>query len=115
MIPYKTTRGKEAMARLNIYEGVPPPYQKVKLQVIPGALTVIRLKPHRKFTRLGDLAAKFGWAHGPLLAKLETKRKVAGKAYYKAKLTKQKVAVAKVAAKAEKVQEINQQLAKFGF
>lgn len=38
MIPHKTKRGAAALARLKVYEGVPPPYDKVKRMVIPDAL-----------------------------------------------------------------------------
>ena len=38
MIPHKTKRGAAALARLKVYEGVPPPYDKIKRMVIPDAL-----------------------------------------------------------------------------
>lgn len=38
MIPHKTKRGAAALARLKAYEGVPPPYDKMKRVVIPDAL-----------------------------------------------------------------------------
>lgn len=38
MIPHKTKRGEAALARLKVYEGVPPPYDKMKRMVIPDAL-----------------------------------------------------------------------------
>ena len=38
MIPHKTKRGAAALARLKAYEGVPPPYDKMKRMVIPDAL-----------------------------------------------------------------------------
>merc|ERR1712079_489609 len=48
MVPHKTERGKEAMKRLQTFEGVPPPYDKKKRMVVPSALKVLRLKPGRK-------------------------------------------------------------------
>ena len=48
MIPHKTERGKDALKRLQTFEGVPPPYDKKKRMVIPAALKVLRLKPGRK-------------------------------------------------------------------
>merc|ERR1711992_109254 len=33
MIPHKTTRGMEALNRLKVFEGVPPPYDKTKRMV----------------------------------------------------------------------------------
>ena len=115
MIPYKTTRGKIALRRVKIYEGVPPRYQKVKKLVIPGALTVLRLKPGRKFTRVGDLAQKFGWKYGSLVAKLEEKRKIASKADYTKKTTKQREVAKNVVAKAAQLKDINAKLAKLGY
>ena len=48
MIPHKTKRGAEALNRLKVYEGIPPPYDKKKRMVVPCALRVLRLKPGRK-------------------------------------------------------------------
>ncbi|RVW23117.1 60S ribosomal protein L13a-4 [Vitis vinifera] len=44
MIPHKTKRGAAALARLKAYEGIPPPYDKMKRMVIPDALKVLRLQ-----------------------------------------------------------------------
>merc|ERR1711871_336251 len=54
MIPHKTARGAAALDRLKTFEGIPHPYDKMKRLCIPAALKVIHLKPHRKFTVLGD-------------------------------------------------------------
>ena len=48
MIPHKGERGKDALKRLQCFEGVPPPYDRKKKMVIPQALKVLRLKPGRK-------------------------------------------------------------------
>ena len=48
MIPHKSERGKDALKRLQTFEGIPPPYDKKKKMVIPSALKVLRLKPGRK-------------------------------------------------------------------
>lgn len=48
MLPHKTERGKQALRRLKAYEGIPPPYDRRKRVVVPGALRVICLKPGRK-------------------------------------------------------------------
>merc|ERR1711976_96191 len=56
MIPHKSERGKDAMKRLQTFEGVPPPYDKKKRMVVPSALKVLRLKPGRKFCSLGRLS-----------------------------------------------------------
>lgn len=48
MLPHKTERGKQALRNLKAYEGIPPPYDRRKRVVVPGALRVICLKPGRK-------------------------------------------------------------------
>lgn len=48
MLPHKTARGKEALERLKVFEGIPPPYDKKKRMVVPSALKVLRLNPARK-------------------------------------------------------------------
>merc|ERR1712112_310634 len=53
MTPHKSERGKDALKRLQTFEGVPPPYDKKKLMVIPSALKVLRLKHGRRFCSRG--------------------------------------------------------------
>lgn len=48
MIPHKTERGKQALRHLKCYEGCPPPYDRRKRLVVPGAMRVMCLKPGRK-------------------------------------------------------------------
>lgn len=48
MIPHKTQRGKDALRRLKVYEGCPPPYDRRKRLVVPGAMRIMCLKPGRK-------------------------------------------------------------------
>lgn len=89
MVPHKLTKGKLAMARLKIFEGIPHPYDKMNRVVMPKALKYIQLKPHRKFCRLGDLASCVGWHHDDLIKRLEAKRIVkAGVRYKKHKMKK---------------------------
>ena len=45
MIPHKTKRGAAALARMKVFEGVPPPYDKVKRMVIPDALKFVPFYP----------------------------------------------------------------------
>jgi len=85
MIPHKTARGAAALERMKVYEGVPHPFNKVKRVVVPAALKTLRLKPGRRFCKLGDLAHQVGWKHQTLVASLEAKRKVASAAYYSTK------------------------------
>lgn len=55
MLPHKIQRGAEALARLKVFEGVPPEYVEVKRVVVPSALRVTGLKPGRAFANLGKL------------------------------------------------------------
>lgn len=113
MLPHKTERGQQALARLKVYEGIPNPFDKLKRVVVPSALRILRLKPGRKFCRLGDLASHVGWQHNDLILKLEAKRKTRSAAYYKLKkasnvlrakaIENTKAAVAKVAQPLQKL------------
>merc|ERR1712165_329449 len=85
MVAHKTERGKDALKRLQTFEGVPPPYDKKKKMVIPSALKVLRLKQNRKFCSLGRLSHEVGWKYQDIVATLEAKRKVKGEAFYKGK------------------------------
>ena len=60
MIPHKTKRGMEALNRLKVFEGVPPPYDKKKRMVVPSALRVIKLKPGRKVSAFIHILKLFG-------------------------------------------------------
>jgi len=85
MVNQKTARGQAALGRLSTFEGTPHPYDKMKRQVVPAALKVLRLKPTRKFTVLGELADSVGWKHKDLVGRLEEKRKVKAAAFYERK------------------------------
>ncbi|ODV83944.1 hypothetical protein CANARDRAFT_202097 [[Candida] arabinofermentans NRRL YB-2248] len=96
MMPHKTARGKAAMERLKVFEGVPPPYDKKKRVVVPQALRVLRLKPGRKYTTVGKLSSAVGWKYESIVDSLEEKRKVRSAEYYsKKKALTKKVAAAK--------------------
>jgi len=85
MLPHKTQRGSEALARLKVFDGVPPPYDKMKRMVVPDALRITRLAPDRKYCVLGRLSHEVGWKYQDVLARLEAKRKVTSAAYYQRK------------------------------
>merc|ERR1712010_360333 len=97
MTPHKTERGKDALKRLQTFEGVPPPYDKKKKMVIPSALKVLRLKPGRKFCSLGRLSHDVGWKYQDVIETLEAKRKVKAQDYHNRTVVK-----AKLKAEAEK-------------
>ena len=87
MLPHKLHRGKEALERLKVFEGIPPPYDKMKRLVVPSALRVLRLKPRRKYCRLGRLSQEVGWKYQNVVATLEKRSKLKSSVYYKRKNT----------------------------
>lgn len=109
MVHQKTERGQEALTRLSTFDGIPAPYDKQKRMVVPAALRVVRLKPEREFTVMGELASSVGWKHKDLLVRLEAKRKAEGKEFYeakKAKMALRKKAEAECAGELAKVNEV---------
>merc|ERR1712025_479182 len=91
MLPHKTPRGKEALDRLKVFEGIPPPYDKKKRMVVPSALRVIKMHPSRKYCSLDRLAHEVGWKYHGVVATLEAKRKVKSEEYYKRKKADKKL------------------------
>jgi large subunit ribosomal protein L13Ae len=85
MVPHKTKRGAAALERMRTFEGVPPPYDKVKRMVVPEALKVLRLQHGHKYCKLGDLSAAVGWKHQEAVKELEEVRKVRSHEYFDAK------------------------------
>eukprot|EP00930_Biecheleria_cincta_P070359 TRINITY_DN579_c0_g1_i2.p1 TRINITY_DN579_c0_g1~~TRINITY_DN579_c0_g1_i2.p1 ORF type:complete len:225 (+),score=44.92 TRINITY_DN579_c0_g1_i2:64-675(+) len=90
MVPHKTARGGAAMDRLKTFEGIPHPFDRKKRMVVPSCLKVLRLRPERRFCRLGDLSTEYGWKHGSLIERLESQRKVKSEAFYKKKTASKK-------------------------
>merc|ERR1712151_1145785 len=90
MVPHKTPRGAAALDRLKCFEGIPHPFDRKKRMVIPAALKVLRLKPERRFCKLGDLSKEFGWKHQELINRLEGQRKVKSEAFHKKKVAAQR-------------------------
>merc|ERR1712032_1090075 len=108
MVPHKTPRGAAALDRLRSFEGIPHPYDRKRRMVIPHALKVLRIRPERRFCRLGELSSQVGWKHDDLVQRLESQRKVKSAAYF----TKKKAAKAATAAatKKTKVSKEDQQV-----
>lgn len=115
MVHQKTARGQEALTRLSTFEGIPAPYDKTKRVVVPAALRVMRLKPGRDYTVIGELAHSVGWKHRDLLKRLESKRKADAKEFYEKK--KEKAALRKKAeeAAASELAKVNEVLANAGY
>ncbi|EGD77624.1 ribosomal protein L13Ae [Salpingoeca rosetta] len=113
MLPHKKAKGAAALGRLKCFEGVPPPYDKVKRVVVPGALRVLRLRPDRKFCTVGRLSHEMGWKYKDIVEKLEAKRSMRAKEYYTAK--KKAVAARAKVMQSEAVAKCNATLAKLGY
>ncbi|KAL1826141.1 hypothetical protein DCAR_0314331 [Daucus carota subsp. sativus] len=103
MIPHKIKRGANALARLKVYEGVPPPYDKMKRMVIPDALKVLRLQAGHKYCLLGQLSAEVGWNYYDTIKELEAKRKERAQVAYEKKKQLNKLRVKAEAAADEKL------------
>jgi len=113
MTPHKTSRGKAALQRLKVFEGVPYPYDQRKRMVVPSALRVLRLRPVRKFCVLGELSSQVGWNRSGIVASLEAKRLAKSERFFQNK--QKKVAARKAALGDKKVAAVSQELAKHGF
>jgi large subunit ribosomal protein L13Ae len=113
MVPHKTTRGANAMARLATFEGIPPPYDTKKRVAVPEAVKAIRMMPGRNFTVIGALAKEVGWGKGELVAKLEAQRKIKEQAYYAEKKAK-KIAADKATGSAD-LSSVNSVLSEHGY
>ena len=113
MLPHKTPKGSAALGRLKVFDGIPFPYDQKKRVVVPDALKVLRLKSHRKFCVLGELAQKIGWTKKDLVTRLEEKRKVKSQKFWE--LKQKKLQARKQAGSNKDVQKFNEELAKFGF
>jgi len=115
MVHQKTARGQEALKRISTFDGIPVPYDKQKRVVVPAALRVMRLKPGRDYTVVGDLAHSVGWKHRELLKRLEAKRKADAKDFYEKK--KEKVALRRKAeeAAAGDLAKVNEALSAAGY
>jgi len=104
MIPHKTERGKAALKRLKVFEGVPPPYDKKKRVVVPQAMRIMCLRGGRKYCYLGRLSTEVGWKYAKVVHTLENKRRMKNAIREKKRCVKRKltrIAGEKVAAKAE--------------
>ncbi len=82
MLPHKTGRGKVALERLKLFEGIPYPYSHKKRTVVPKALKSIRLLKTRKHCKLGELSTKVGWNKAELIERLEAKREERAQQYW---------------------------------
>jgi len=115
MVNHKTARGQSAIGRLSTFEGIPHPYDKMKRQVIPAALRVIRLKSTRRYTKMGDLANNVGWKHQALVGSLEDKRKAKADIYFQKKKAAAALKEKAEAAAAGDLTKVNEVLSLSGY
>merc|ERR1712098_469051 len=115
MIPHKTTRGEKALSRLKVFEGVPPPYDKMKKVIVPDAYRITRLRPGRRYCVLGDLSKLVGWKHAHVVQKLENKRKVKAVSFYRRKKALNHVRTLAVKNAQQKLSTLNPLLASYGY
>ena len=114
MLPRKTAKGEAAIKRLKVFEGIPYPWDHKKRMIIPQALKVLRLQAHRKWCILGDLAREScGWGKADVVARLEERRKAKSQKFYAAKQAKVKARTQ--AGKSKAVQQLKNELSKFGY
>lgn len=114
MVPHKTARGAAALERLKVYEGMPPPFDHKKKQVIPAALRVLRLKPGRKFATLKRISTEVGWKYEAVVDKLEEKRKVKQLAYHERKVAATKKRAAAITAAGSGLKDLDAKLQPYG-
>jgi len=93
MTPHKSSKGKAALGRLKVFEGIPFPYDQKKRMCVPECLKCVRIKAHRSTCLLGDLSSHYGWTKRDIVATLEEKRKAKSEKFY---LAKQKKAKARI-------------------
>jgi large subunit ribosomal protein L13Ae len=70
MIPYKKYKGRIAMQRLVIHDGIPQELINVPRFKVQEALYEYHSKPNSKFTLLGELLHKFSWKHRDMTKKV---------------------------------------------
>ncbi|XP_062510361.1 large ribosomal subunit protein uL13-like [Corticium candelabrum] len=114
MIPHKTKRGTEALNRLKVFDGIPPPYDKQKRMVVPAALKVLKLRPGRRFCDLGRLSHEVGWKYQDVVTTLEEKRKAKAKVYWENKKRLEKLKQQALQQEAQKLKPIDQVLEQYG-
>lgn len=113
MLPHKSPRGADALGKLKVFEGIPFPYDMKKRMVIPDALKTLRLKSHRNYCSLSELASVTGWTKASTIETLEEKRKVKSAAFHERK--QKKIDARAKAAGDKSVAAFNTELAKLGF
>ena len=115
MVPHKTARGSAALDRIKLFEGVPPPYDRMKRMVVPSALRVLKLKPGRKYCTIKRVSHEVGWKYNDVVANLEEKRKVKSKAFYERKKAIANVRSKAVSSKTSELAAVQEKIAALGY
>ena len=87
MLPHKTKRGTSALYNLKVYDGEPLFYVKTKKLIVPTALRIIKLKPGRIYSKLGDISDGIGWTKKSLIDRFDDFKGKKNKLYYHHKIT----------------------------
>jgi len=115
MLPHKEQRGRAALDRLKVFEGIPYPYDQRRRMVVPEALKVLRLKSFRDSCTLNELCSMVGWTKRDTVAALEAKRKVKSQKFFENKNKKVAARRALISGNHKQLATVNAELAKFGF
>merc|ERR1739848_876656 len=115
MLPNKTGRGQKAYARLNTYDGCPPPFNTTKKFKIPSALKVVRSRPGRKIASIGRLCSEVGWQYGEIVGRLEAKRVANAQVWFEGKQKKLALRASAEKAASSKTASIDKELAAMGY
>lgn len=115
MVPHKSRRGKLALARLKVFEGVPPPYDKQKRVCVPSAMKILCLRSDRRYCQVGRVASEVGWKYEGVVSSLEAKRKIKSRLHYNHKVRLQKLRVKATQKVAKGIAKQNAIIKKFGF
>ncbi|KAK1348110.1 ribosomal protein L13 [Hamiltosporidium tvaerminnensis] len=68
MVQYQIKKGKNALSRLTIFEGIPQDLIDTEFMMCPKAMRGVgRTFPDKKFCSFGQLCSRIGWKHGKLL------------------------------------------------
>ncbi|XP_055587219.1 60S ribosomal protein L13a [Uranotaenia lowii] len=115
MVPHKTKRGANALRRLKLYEGMPPPYDKQKKLCVPIAMRQLCLRPDRKYCDVGRVAHEVGWKYRDVVANLEAKRKIKARLTYLHKKKLKKLTWRARSSVADKIKDQNTVLESYGY
>ncbi|XP_053665633.1 60S ribosomal protein L13a [Anopheles marshallii] len=115
MVPHKTKRGQNALRRLKVYEGIPPPYDKMKRVCVPIALRQLCLRPDRKYCTVDRVAHEVGWKYRDVVNNLEAKRKIKARIAYMHKKKLKNITWKARAVVAKRIEPQNAVLRQYGY